>query len=261
MTSEAHTENSPLLRLFVHQYKVGLYPQPPEWITNDEMANTAMTIENPEAPAPNETEMTACGPTTTSHPIFTCLLSAALGDFLPYVGQQQSKWLLDIAHDICDPRQKRGSLVVWDGTGAVWRTVHPVDPLIPSMYIYEVQGNFSLSISKISQRRGKSRTLATGNASTMARNVSQRDDSGKCWVTRSDYSTVNSHVCPKRMGDHVLRVLYSKFISSPAPPALSIYDEICGISLNRNLDAAFVKYELGLQYVAPVRNSFISYPP
>jgi len=61
---------------------------------------------------------------------------------------------------------------------------------------------------------------------------------------------VNSHVCPKRMGDHLLRIVYSTFVSTP-PPTLSIYDEICGISLSPTLKIWFDTYELGLQFVAP----------
>ena len=76
MSSETHTENPPLLRLFVLTNKIGLYPRPPdsEMITSDELANTAMTIENPvtteasvttETPVPIETEMTASPPTAS----------------------------------------------------------------------------------------------------------------------------------------------------------------------------------------------------
>jgi hypothetical protein len=38
------------------------------------------------------------------------------------------------------------------------------------------------------------------------------------------------------MGDHFLRIIYEAFVSTP-PPTLSIFDEICGITLNKNLDA------------------------
>ena len=57
------------------------------------------------------------------------------------------------------------------------------------------------------------------------------------------------------MGDHLLRVVYNAFVSTPHP-ALSIYDEICGITLSMILDAWFDAYELGLRRVAPVRSSF-----
>ena len=47
------------------------------------------------------------------------------------------------------------------------------------------------------------------------------------------------------MGNHLLRVIYNAFVSTP-PLALSIYDEICGITLSMVLDAWFDAYELGL---------------
>jgi hypothetical protein len=57
------------------------------------------------------------------------------------------------------------------------------------------------------------------------------------------------------MGDHLLRVIYNTFVSTP--PALSIYDETCGITLSRVLDVPFDTYELGLRLVGSVRSSFI----
>jgi hypothetical protein len=63
---------------------------------------------------------------------------------------------------------------------------------------------------------------------------------------------INSHVCPKRMGDHILRKVYSSFVSTPPRPTLSIYDDICGITLTSNIDAQFDMYELGLRLVDPV---------
>ena len=42
---------------------------------------------------------------------------------------------------------------------------------------------------------------------------------------------------PQAMGDHLLRVVYSTFVSTP-PGLSTIYDETCGIILTRNLAAA-----------------------
>ncbi|KAK2465889.1 hypothetical protein APHAL10511_001530 [Amanita phalloides] len=178
---------------------------------------------------------------------FTCLLRGLLDDFLLYSGQEQSEWLIDIAHDICDPAQKRGSLKVWDMAEQMWRNVNGTDPPIASTYCYDVQT--MISLSKISNRSGKSKTTATSHPSTMARRVKQRDDQ-QCWVTRVREPLINSHVCPKRMGDHVFRVIYRNFVSTP-PPTLSLYDDICGISLVTLLGSWFDTYELGLRLVAP----------
>jgi hypothetical protein len=191
-------------------------------------------------------------PNPTSPSDFTHLLSGPLENFLVYSGQAQSQWLIDIAHDICDPALKHGSLQVWDVAREIWRNVNPTDPLTGSTYLYDVQA--IVSLSKISKREGRSKTCASGNASTMASHVMQRDRQ-QCWVTRSTHVIKNSHVCPKRMGDHLLRVVYRNFVSAPLPPALSIYDESCGITLSPYLDAMFHTYELGLRLVAPVRSS------
>ncbi len=232
--SKAHPPKQSHLELHILTGRVGLNLQPPRNIMSDESAMSAMTTSPPN-----------------SSSLFTCLLSGPLNEFLLYSRQEQSKWLIDIAHDICDPALERGSLQTWDAEGETWRNVNPTDPLTASNYYYEVEA--VISLSKISDRVGKSKTDASGNASTMVDRVKHRD--GGCWVTRNPFHIKNSHICPKRMGDHVLRLIYSAFVTTPPPPALSIYDEICGITLIGNLDSSFDLYELGLRFVAPVRSS------
>ncbi|KAI9459324.1 hypothetical protein F5148DRAFT_1219285 [Russula earlei] len=186
-----------------------------------ELAQLAMTAGPPNPDAPSD---------------YTCLLRGPLEDFLLYSGQEQSQWLIDIAHDICDPSQKRGTLQVLDAARQAWIDVNPRDPLTASKYRYHVQA--VISLSKISHRAGRSIT-------------SQRD--GKCWVTEFEDPLTNSHMCPKRMGDHFLRIIYRDFVSTIPPPAppLTIYDDICVITLIPTLDRWFDKYELGLRLVGP----------
>ena len=179
----------------------------------------------------------------------TGLLIGPLVNFQCFSNEEKSKWLIDVAHDICDPAQKRGRLIVRRNQD--WQDVHATDPLIASTYHYVV--GHTVSLMKISARIGKSRTDATGKASTMANRVKNQDGQ-KCWVTRRCPVT-NNHVCPKRMGDHLLRVVYNTFVQTPPGPALSIYDEISGITLFRGLDIFFIKYEFGLRFVALVGNS------
>ncbi len=246
MHNKAHSQQLPHLELCILTHRVGLYPQPPTNITSSELAQS-VTLTVP----PDPTSPSALGPPNpASTSAFTILLSGALEDFLLYSGREQSQWLIDLAHDICDPAQKRGTLRVWDAAGEVWRNVNPTDPLTSSAYLYDVQA--VISLSKISARAGRSKTSASGNGATMANRVKQRDGE-QCWVTRNIYPTRNSHVCPKRMGDHVLRIVYRNFVPTPLPPALSIYDEICGITLTSLIDVPFDNYELGLRFVAPVR--------
>jgi len=185
---------------------------------------------------------------------YTYLLSGPLGEFLRYSGQEWSQWLIDIAHDICDPAKKRGTLQVQeDADGDLWRNVNHTDPLTASIYRYHVYD--TVSLSKISVRDMRSQTTETGNASTMGNCVKQRD--GKCWVTASIGPIINSHVCPKRMGDHLLRTIYCNFVSpsSSPPPSQSIFDESCGITLTVTLDTWFDKYEFGLRFITMVRSS------
>ncbi|KAJ6626276.1 hypothetical protein B0H10DRAFT_2305801 [Mycena sp. CBHHK59/15] len=76
----------------------------------------------------------------------------------------------------------------------------------------------------MSARAGKSVTTATGHSSTMADRVKRRD--GVCWATGSRGPLINSHICPKRMGDHLARIIFRIFSSaSPPIPNLSIYDK------------------------------------
>jgi len=227
-----------LLELAIFTPFVGLDTEPPPAITTDALAQYAMSTTEP-----------------SDEPGITRLLSGPLADFELYSGQERSQWLLDIAHDICDPLCKRGSLIVWNEAERRYRDVIPADALIPSLYAYFLPPSTVVALTKISGRVGRSRTDATGNASTMADRVKGRD--GRCWVSGGEYPLVNSHVCPKRMGDHLLRIVYNNFVQTPPPPTLSIYDEICGITLTKNLDAWFDEYELGLRLVSeyPVRNS------
>ena len=205
--------------------------------------------------------MTTGPPNPTSSSDFTFLLSGRLDDFLLYSVQEQSQWLIDIAHDISDPTPKCGSLQVWDVAGEMWRNVNPNYKLLcRGTLMWSVTDHIKISLlvsrpllPKTSERVGKSRTSATGNAATMTSLVKQRDRQ-QCWVTRMNHPIINSHVCPKRMGDHIFRKVYSSFVSTP-PPALSIYGEIYGISPSRNLDNPFGTYELGLRLVPLVRSS------
>ncbi|KAF9048270.1 hypothetical protein BDZ89DRAFT_1057849 [Hymenopellis radicata] len=222
---DGHTDAAPpnltgILELRVNSSFVRLYPDPPSTISDDMHAATAMT---PGTISP------------ATHSI--CLLSGPLGDFLRYSRQEASKWLIDLAHDICDP----ASLVHW-------RPVANTDPLTASIYRYDLPVGITVGLSKISQREGKSVTTATGNASTMAGRVRERD--GRCWVSAARGPIVNSHICPKRMGDHIARIVYHTFTSLAPAPNLSIYDENFSLSLSLTLDTWFDTYEMGLRFVS-----------
>ena len=223
----------PQLELAIFTRKVGLYPPPPVHITTDELAQATMNMIDP----PNVSSLTR-------------LLSGPLADFESFSREEHSKWLIDIAHDICDPLQKRGHLKVWSVSEGDWMDVTSTDPLIASLYVYLIRD--VVALTKVSARIGRSITDATGNPSTMANRVNDRDGR-RCWLTRSLHPISNSHIIPKRMGDHILRLTYGTFVQTPPPPTLSIYDELCGITLCPNLDRLYDTYELGLRHVALVR--------
>jgi hypothetical protein len=85
--------------------------------------------------------------------------------------------LIDIAHDICDPAQKCGSLRASE-CGVQLETHGEIPPTLSSnhsrlLYLYDFPA--VISLSKISERAGKSKASASGNASTMANRVKQQD--------------------------------------------------------------------------------------
>ncbi|KAJ7208050.1 hypothetical protein GGX14DRAFT_455339 [Mycena pura] len=221
-----------ILELRINSPSVGLYPEPPPTISSDQLAAAAMTPGSTSPAAPS-----------------ICLLAGPLGEFLRYSRQEASKWLIDLAHDICDPAHLRGSLLVWKEPQQQWFPVANTDPLTASTYRYDLPVGITVGLSKISLRTSKSKTTKTGNASTMADRVNRRD--GRCWVTASIDPFANSHICPKRMGDYIARIIYRTFTSLDPPPDLSIYDEIFGLNLSIILDAWFDTYKLGLRFVSP----------
>ncbi|KAH9967148.1 hypothetical protein BC827DRAFT_570726 [Russula dissimulans] len=227
------------LRILTSSVGPSLYPPPN--VDSDALAISALTAQPP--------------PNTTSSD-FIRLLSGPLNDFLLYSHRKQSNWLIDIAHDICDPTAKRGLLRIW--TGQEWKIVARQDRLKASVYRYDVPEGVVISLSKISARRARSITSASGNASTMADRVKDCDE--QCWVT-SGVPVINSHVCPKRMGDHLAGVVFDTFVSTPRPATLSIYDERFGIALIPSLDFWFDKYELGLRFVSTNSYECHSFPP
>jgi len=239
--SDSYPDATPLdltgiLELRINSPSVRLYPVAQTTISDDILAATAMT------PGANS-------PSTPS----ICLLRGPLDDFVQYSRKEASKWLTDLAHDICDPADHRGSLLVWKEPRQQWCPVATTDPLTASIYRYDLLVGTTVGLSKISQRVRKSITTATRNASTMTDRVKERD--GQCWVTTVDDPVLNSHIFPKRMGDHVGRIVFRTFTSLPPPPNLSIYNEIFGLCLSETLDAWFDKYEMGLRFVSPVRSS------
>lgn len=227
------------LELCIYTCYVGLYRQPPENIRDIiDAESTMITDAPPDSVAPGQ---------------LTCLLRGDPNEFRYYSHEEHSNWLIEIAHDLCDPVRKRGSLYMWDVTGptSMWRTVNPTESLMAALYLYNVCA--VVSLTRISHRTAASTTTASGAATTMKEHVNARDR--HCWVSGSVRPTTNSHICPVRMGDHLLHVIYSRFVSTAPPRNLSIYHEMCGITLSWNLDGYFDVYEFGLRFVTTVVTS------
>ncbi|KAF7295017.1 hypothetical protein MIND_01039800 [Mycena indigotica] len=177
-----------------------------------------------------------------------CLLSGSLDDFILFAGQEASQWLLDQAHDICDPTHLRGSLWVWKGA---WVLVARTDPLIASTYFYILPTNLTTPLSKISRRDGRSKASSNtrNNARIMRSRVLERDE--RCWVTKNTEPLTNSHICPKRMGDDLARGVFEAFTGLPHSPNQSILDPTFGLCLTLNLDTWFCSHVLGFRFVSP----------
>ncbi|KAJ7655123.1 hypothetical protein DFH06DRAFT_1201664, partial [Mycena polygramma] len=161
---------------------------------------------------------------------FMTLLAGPVADINHYARQEHAKWLLEIAHDICDPRSMRGSLDVWDPQHQQWSPVLPTDTLISSTYCYN-----------------KSVTTTTGGGKTMRAEVLERDES--CWVTSVDDPVINSHILPKRMGNHLAQDIFETFCG-PLTPNSSMFDPIFGLLLSRVLNTYFNSYRLGFRAMA-----------
>lgn len=228
------------LTLNIYSHCIRLYPSVPSIVSDDNLAIPPLTPGN-----------------DTLDTTLTCLLRGSLADFLQYSRQEASKWLIDIAHDICDPLNRRGSLVVFKEQQ--WILVADTDPLTASMYRYDLPPGVTVSLSKISRREGKSVTSLTGSASTLgdctlANHLRERD--GKCWVSRILSPLANSHLVPKRMGDDTAQIIFETFTSLPPPPNLTLSDELFCLSLSLTLDSWFDDYQLGFRFVSPVRSSY-----
>ncbi|KAJ7603671.1 hypothetical protein FB45DRAFT_770694 [Roridomyces roridus] len=220
------------LELRIFSSSVGTYGPPPATISDHASALQSLAL-GPVLAASNS----------------ICLLRGSLPDFTWFSRAEGSHWLLDMGHDICDPQFKRGSLLVFDPTQGQWNPVAAADPLVDSIYFYVLPANVIVGLSKISERNNRSQTGKTGNGTTMRAQVLARDVC--CWISHSREPVRNSHICPKRMGDHMARIVYNTFTSTAPPPGLSIYSPCFGICLNTTVDPWFDNYLLGFRYVSP----------
>ena len=123
--TRTNTQSPPIphLELRILTSRVGLSSQPSAEITDDQAVQSAMVTTDQ---SPDDIS-------------YTSLLFGPLDKFLTYSCKENSRWLIDITHNICDPHFRCGSLKVQNVTGQGWRNVNPTDPLTASIYRYKGQ--------------------------------------------------------------------------------------------------------------------------
>ncbi|KAJ7603669.1 hypothetical protein FB45DRAFT_959590 [Roridomyces roridus] len=172
-----------------------------------------------------------------------CLLKAPLHEFLRYSREEMSKWLIDLAHDICDPANLRGSLLVWEELSQDWVPVAPTEPLTASVYRYQLPPGIFVDLSKLSRPEAR---FVVGTCAVES--VIQRD--GACWVTGCLDPIKATQICPKRIGDDIGQQILRTFANLDPLPGLSICDEIFCLALTSVMDFWFREYRLGFRHVS-----------
>jgi hypothetical protein len=236
-SSTSQQDNSPeTLTLRIASSSVSLY------------ANAVSPIQSP-----NDVDLAyqLDPPSNQPHADFIILLSGKLSDFIYFAGDgaddEKAGWLMDIAHDICDPCFKRGHLWLSGRLAPVSRT----DRLVADIYEYRVIS--PISLTKISVRKNKSQTASVGKPQAMGDHVKERDH--RCWISRKVDPLINSHICPKRMEDAQSKRILEVFSGSTVTTEVSVFDPQFGIALIANLDKLFDVYNLGFRATAAVRSS------
>lgn len=178
-------------------------------------------------------------PPTTSD--YLSILEGELSEFERFSGDEKAQWLIDVAHGLCDPLERRGELWIWDDSDH-HRSVGGPDSLEAKVYEYHV--DFTVSITKISPRNRKAMRIITGSPTK-----AETEGDGRCWVTGMPniVNVMNHHVCPKRMGDEQGTFIYNRYVGSPIPAHLSPFDTCFRISLCITFSAFFDVYEIGFR--------------
>ena len=181
-TDAAPLDLTRTFELYINSTSVRLYPEEPPVISSNALAVTAMT----------------------GTPSNTSPATQSINEFLQYSRQEASKWLIDLTHDICNPANLHGSLLVWKVPNRQWCLVADTDPLTASMYRYHLSAGITVGLLKTSLRVRKFVTTVNGDANTMAGRVEQ---TSHCPLS-------NSHTCRKAWGI-IYRFPYFYFSSLP----------------------------------------------
>ncbi|KAJ7666128.1 hypothetical protein DFH06DRAFT_267634 [Mycena polygramma] len=238
MLSTSSSDGSSILTLVVRTSSVGIYYGTAAGHTGIEPSQQVDTLMTPHHPPP----------ATNAHDDYMTLLHGTLDEFNHYARQERAKWLIDIAHDICDPRHMRGTLEVMasESQPPQWTPVYPGDPLVGSVYRYVVPPSVtSIAFTKTSARNNKSLTAEDGTTTSMRTAVHARDE--RCWVSSTVYPVANSHILPKRMGDHLAAHILDVFCGLAPGISVHVSNAIFGFLLSLNLNLYFAHYHLGFR--------------
>ncbi|KAH7099817.1 hypothetical protein BKA62DRAFT_708893 [Auriculariales sp. MPI-PUGE-AT-0066] len=180
------------------------------------------------------------------------LLAGDLAKFQLFSQEAETDWLLDLAHNICDPRHRSGTLKMRLTPSHPWQSTVAGQILTAADYLYDTM-TVTLGLMRINRRKNKSRRRnsesASGAPGSMQAAVIARDT--RCWISQSSGRLVNSHIIPTRMGDALATRILEDFSFSPAKvnfaTQVSVFDPRLGLTLSRNNNALFAFYSLGFR--------------
>ncbi|KAJ3976530.1 hypothetical protein EV361DRAFT_276767 [Lentinula raphanica] len=223
------------LYLVIKTVHIGLYPPPPTVFAVDADLQVSQAYA-----------ATARSPYTTVAEQETRLLEGEVADFRCFSRHENTQWLIDIAHDLCDPVTHRGSL--WIVTDQFQSLALSTYPLYATKYEYRVPpGDFLKITKKIPGLRNQVPSRSSGTPSPMRRQVGSRD--ARCWITNATSPVYNTHICPVRVGDAQARYIYRTFTGTNGPTENTVHDPKFGLLLDQSVSNWFKTYFLGFRYI------------
>ncbi|EJD35941.1 hypothetical protein AURDEDRAFT_130367 [Auricularia subglabra TFB-10046 SS5] len=163
------------------------------------------------APACLDVRQTAfnAGGASASNSDWLVLLHGSVLDLEFYAGSEQSGWLIDIAHDICDPLQRHGVLCF-----------HAVDNLVPvqrtsrlvaGTYVYQAAVTTTLTMVDTLPVTGRDWSEPPPR---ICQRVMARD--GRCWISGVVRGLCASDIISKHIGGALESVVTKEFCESRA---------------------------------------------
>ena len=185
------------------------------------------------------------------------LIAGAIQDIERYAGTTLD-WVIKIAHLICSPLRRgrvythtTGTIHAWyhQDRGMGWRLVAPGDPLVPG--IYEFDADFSVVLSRLSQREAHSVTSvgSQSSSSTFRRHIEIREG-GRCAASNLRQVLIATHLIPKRIGTEGVRSVVADFVGTLEAQHAHNFHAMIGILLTYALEKEVTQYMLGFYHIA-----------